>query len=138
MSLQTTGVHVQAALENVRAVAASSLNQSSARDVFARADVVLAWYTAGQDTHLVPLINEMSLLNSASKLLSFWHPQREPNHWPKEVQQEAAVRSEQLSSEQQIRSGWGYTLAKGVAKAVARRVLTELHCSDCEYVIQAE
>jgi hypothetical protein len=131
-------VHVQAALENVRAVAASSLKQSSARDVFARADVVLAWYTAGQDTHLVPLINEISLLNSASKLISFWNPQREPSHWPKWVQKEQAARMEQLSTEQQVRGGWGYTLAKGVAEAVTRQFLKELYCANCDYVIQAE
>ena len=49
----------QAALENVRAVAASSLRRSSVRSVFARADVVLAWHASENDTHLVPLINEV-------------------------------------------------------------------------------
>ena len=51
----------QAALHNVRAVAASDLARSSARSVFARADVVLAWHSSGEDTHLVPLINEVRL-----------------------------------------------------------------------------
>ncbi len=83
--MDNRGMDAQAALDNVRAVAASSLQRSSARDVFARADVVLAWYTNGRDTHLVPLINEISLLNSASKLISFWNPHREPNHWPLQV-----------------------------------------------------
>lgn len=123
-------LHAQAALDNVRAVAASSLKQSSARSVFARADVVLAWYTSGADTHLVPLINEVSLLNSASKLISFWQPPREASHWPQEVRQEWATRKEQLPPEQQVRGGWGYTLAKAVAEAVARR-FTELHCASC-------
>ena len=50
----------QAALDNVRAVAASGLGRFSARAVFARADVVLAWHSDGEDTHLVPLINEVS------------------------------------------------------------------------------
>ncbi|BDA41509.1 hypothetical protein COCOBI_02-2900 [Coccomyxa sp. Obi] len=129
---------VQAALDNVRAVAASSLQQSSARDVFARADVVLAWYTDGRDTHLVPLINEVSLLNSASKLISFWNPHREPNHWPLQVQRERAAALEHLSTEQQIRSGWGLTLAKAMAEAVVTRYLTELHCTTCKYSVHAE
>ncbi|CAL8461766.1 g1297 [Coccomyxa elongata] len=129
---------VQAALDNVRAVAASSLQRSSARDVFARADVVLAWYTNGRDTHLVPLINEISLLNSASKLISFWNPHREPNHWPLQVQRERAAATEHLSTEQQIRSGWGLTLAKAMAEAVVTSYLTELRCTSCNYSVHAE
>ncbi|KAK9909018.1 hypothetical protein WJX75_006097 [Coccomyxa subellipsoidea] len=64
--------------------------------------------------------------------------QREPSHWPKWVQKEQAARMEQLSTEQQVRGGWGYTLAKGVAEAVTRQFLKELYCANCDYVIQAE
>ena len=77
-------VCMQAALDNVRAVAASNLTDPSVANLFARADVVLAYYTDDEDTHLVPLINEISLLNSASKLIDFWHAPRDRPNWPPE------------------------------------------------------
>ena len=44
----------------MRAVAASDLSRSSIRGTFARADVTLAWHASENDTHLVPLINEVA------------------------------------------------------------------------------
>jgi hypothetical protein len=91
----------QAALDNVRAVAASNLSRSSARSVFARADIVLAWHSDEQDTHLVPLINEVSLLNSASKLIDLWAGPRQEPHWPLELIDAHAARTA-LPIEEQV------------------------------------
>ena len=55
-----------------------------------------------------------------------------------QVQQERAAAMERLSSEQQIRNGWGITLAKAVAEAVVTRYLTELHCTTGNYSVHAE
>lgn len=53
------------------------------------------------------------------------------------MQRERAAAVEQLSTEQQIRSGWGFTLAKAMAEAVVTRYLTELHCTSCNYSVHA-
>ena len=85
----------------MRAVAAANLSRSSVRSVFARADIVLAWHSDDQDTHLVPLINEISLLNSASKLIDLWAGPRQEPHWPQELIDAHAQRMA-LPTEEQV------------------------------------
>jgi hypothetical protein len=118
-------------LDNVRAIAAANLTKSSARSLFARADVVLAWYTKDEDTHLVPLINEISLLNSASKLIDFWGPQREHPSWPVEdrAQHAGSAGADARSAEQLVREGWGYALAEALAREIVTSFFLDLHAA---------
>lgn len=110
---------VQAALENVHAVAASLEGPSTTKHLFARADVVLAWYKDDFGTHTVPLINEMSLLNSASKLIDLWEGPAESEHYSQWLAEEQKQRKAQLSVEERIASGWGRTIAKLLLQEIA-------------------
>ena len=74
----------------------------------------------------MPLVNEISLLNSATKLLDLWRGPISSTTWPEALRAEHEGRSE-LASEEQVRSGWGFTLAKVLAEEISRRFLTDLH-----------
>lgn len=108
----------QAALQNVRAVAAALPGPSTTKHLFARADVVLAWYSDDTGTHLVPLINEISLINSASKLIDLWEGPVESEHWLQSLKDQYEKERGSMSSKERIASGWGRSLARLLAREI--------------------